>query len=348
MRVSSTGLSEAGFCYKYYYYRRILRLVPKPADLPRVMRLGVWIHASMEAVAWGEDITPTLDALVDLTGKFMPPEEVDGLRLQTQEIMDGYVKHYGGNMFKPIIVEKALECDLGNGDVITATLDKLGEINGKLYVVEIKSTSHIPDALWRGIDPQTAIQLMAARQAGYEPEGVIFDYLLTKHPATPRVKVRENGFYANTGITTSWAFDKSVPDLLESWRGEPEEAERYLAEQRERLVRDGDYYQRWAVARDDGALEETLNDARHTLLHLKLCEKTGYWPRSLNPARCKGHSMKCAYADLDASEYLAGGELIHLRRADFDVDDGKREGAEARAMVAAQGVEMEENSDINW
>ena len=335
MRISTTGLSDAGICFKLFYYRRILRLVPKPEMLPRAMRLGIWIHACMECVAWQEPMEPTLDALEELALRFMPVEEVASIRQQTVEVMDGYLIHWKGDTFKPILVEKELEVDLGNGDVVTATLDKLAEHNGDLWVVEIKSTSKIPDALWRGVDPQTALQIVAARQAGYDVAGAIFDYLSTKHPAVPRVKVRENGFYANTGTTTSWAFDKCVPEVLNSWRGSQQEATRYLAEQRERLVRNGEFYQRWTVPRDEGQLQETLNDARHTILHLKLCEKAGYYPRSLNPARCKGHSIKCAFADLDASEYLAGRELVHMRKADFDIDDGSREGTVARAMAAA-------------
>ena len=346
MRISTTALSEAATCYRLYMYRRVLRLVPKPADLPRAMRLGVWIHACMESVAWSEPYEPTLDALEEIALKFLDKEAVSSLRAQAVEVLTGYQQHWGKERFEPILIEKELECDLGNGDIVTATLDKIGLVNDKLYVVEIKSTSKIPDALWRGIDPQTALQFVAARQNGYDVEGVIFDYLSTKHPATPRVKVRENGFYANTGITTSWAFDKCVPDVLLSWRGTTRDAERYIDEQRARLVRDGNFYQRWTVSKDEGCLQESLEDARHIILHLKLCERTGYYPRSLNPRTCKGYVGKCPFADLDASEYLAGTDLIHMRKAEFDVDDGTREGAIARAMVAA--AQEEEVETFDW
>ena len=343
LRVSTTQISYLQDCYRKYELRYIDKLVPKPPDIPHAMRRGVWIHACLEAVHRDEPVGPTLAALVSLAAAAgVSADEADKLREETFEIIDGYMKYWGDDKFKPVLLEKELELPLGE-DTITATLDMLAEYKGGLWIVEAKSTSHIPSPLWRGVDPQTALQLLAARHEGHPVQGVIFDYLWTKKPTVPRVKVRENGFYANTGITTSWAFEKCVPEVLDSWRGERDEAERYLSEQRSRLVRDSDFFQRWTVSRDEGCLEETLRDVRHLLLHAKLCERTGYYPRSLNPRTCKARQNSCSYADLDMSEYIAGEQLIHMRKADFDIDDGSREGATARAQVSDTLSFVDEN-----
>src|SRR3990167_4232443 len=255
MRASTTQISYLQECYRKYYYSYVLRLVPKPKDVPHAMRRGVWCHALLEAVHRNEPVGPTLAALVSLAASAgVEAEEVEKLRAETFEIIDGYLKYWGDDRFKPVMIEKELQLHVGD-DVVTATLDMLAEYKGGLWIVEAKSTARIPTPLWRGVDPQTALQLMAVRHEGYEVQGVIFDYLWTKHPAVPRLKVRENGFYANTGITTSWAFEKCVPDLLESWKGEG--ADRYVSEQRERLVRDHEFYQRRTLSRHEGSLAET-------------------------------------------------------------------------------------------
>ena len=303
------------------------------------MRRGIWIHACLEAVNQAENYHITLDTLVEQALTMdIAPEEVEALRSEVELIIDGRIRYWEaeGGSFEPVLVEKELTYHAGGHD-FTATLDYLARFPSGLWIVEVKSTTDIPPALWRGVDPQTAIQYMAARESGYDVEGVMFEYLNTRLPSVPRVK-KDGHFYANTAVTTSWQFDKAVSDVLQSWNDPTEDATQYLDHMRRELVNDGAFYQRWAVARPEECYESTKLDAVHLVTHAQLCERTGYWPRSYNALTCRRF---CDYGELCMSEYLHGGLLPAAREADFIVDDGSREGETARAAVAA----LQEDND---
>ena len=309
--------------------------MPKPAAVKHVLRRGVWIHACLEAVHKQEDWLHTLTALVEQVsgpGWSVPDEEIDALRSETADIISGYIDYWADKpdgQFEPVLVEKELTYQLGTHE-LTATLDYLGRFSDGLWIVEVKSTGDIPPPLWRGVDPQTGVQLLAARAAGYDVEGIRFDYLSTKLPPTPRVK-NDGHLYAKSAVTTAEAFDRCAPDVVKSWSDKNEGApDAYLDHMRRELVNNGAFYQRWDVIRPDEQLEATTLDVRHLIAHVTLATSVNYFPRSYHALTCRRF---CDYGDLCMSEYLMGRVLPSMRQAEFDIDDGSREGDTARQKV---------------
>lgn len=355
--LSTTAYGEASTCLHKFNYHQNLHLVPKPNNISGPLRRGIWIHSCIEQYHKHGDWFSALDGLCAFaTEQGVDPDQIDDRRKETERIMMGYTAFYrDAPKWKVLGSELHLEWDTGakiNGKpvVLGCTLDTI--VEDPVYgcvIVEHKSTGDIPPPSWRVVDPQTALQVFLAQKAGYDVQGVIFNYLLTREPTVPRVK--QNGdFYADAlnAQTTTGAFDKGAEELRRIWRnldtkeaeaadaGKPlkqdpdcgranySTADQYIESVRGQMTNDGKYYQRFAILKPEGSMKEALLDVMNTVVAIRQADKTGHWRRSYHTINCRRF---CFYSEICMAEYARGGRpATVLREASFIVDEGAREG----------------------
>lgn len=355
--LSTTGFGEASNCLQKFNYHQNLHLVPKPNNISAALRRGIWIHSCIEQYHKHGDWFAALDGLCSWAlEQGIDDDQIDDRRKETERIMLGYTGYYrDAPKWKVLGSELHLEWDTGatmpdgRRVVLGCTLDTI--VEDPTYgcvIVEHKSTGDIPPPSWRVVDPQTALQVFLAEKNGFKVDGVVFNYLLTREPTVPRVK--QNGdFYADAlnGQTSSGAFYRAADELRRVWhnldmkRDEPKfkpdtesqwyqdegVTEPYLERCRAQMVNDGKYYQRFAILKPKGNINEALKDVMNTIAAIKQAEKSKHWRRSYHTINCRRF---CFYSDVCMSEMARGGRPnMVLRESDYIIDEGLREGDDA-------------------
>lgn len=334
LSLSTTGYSEASTCLKRYYYHFVEHLVPKPIDLPPRMRFGIWAHRCLQDYHSGKDPVGSLQKMVAwIVERGGDEEKAKAVALDVADLIDQYSSYWGGDPkaeWESLTEEEEFSLTLPKADVtLRATVDAVVKDHRGIWIVEHKTTSDIPEASWRGVDPQTAIQyLLVSRSRRYPTvEGITFNYLLTKIPSVPQVVgMKEKAgprFAANSAITTSTAFEKGWRELYSVWKGNFGESQAYHDEWYKKLVSDGLWFQRYDVLRPTEHVLETMRDVAETVKAIRRAEETGHWRRSFHIMTC---GRFCMYGELCMQEYLNGKPSQAMREGLFAHDDGKREG----------------------
>lgn len=331
MRLSSSQYLSASTCFKQFEYAHIERLAVKPRLVRDALRRGTWIHRALEVYHQGGE---WLVALMDLHEWAMDHgadgDQILRIHKEVEEIVSGYVDYWSqhGERWTCELAEDSLEATFGL-HTITARLDGIMKTPTGRFIVENKSTSDIPSATWRCIDPQTAIQWVVCQANGIAVDGIIFNYLWTKIPPIPKWK-KDGEPYAVTlnAVTTSRAFDRGVntafdlgPDQGTASQGQRADIERL----RTKIVQDGAYYQRYVVYKQDQLLVGILRDVASTIRDLLAAEQHGHYRRLSNPLYCPRF---CQFSQLCATELTTGRKAEVLREEEFVIADGviEREG----------------------
>lgn len=316
LSLSTTAVSTAMQCMAKYNYRYKEHLVSQPRHTGVALRRGIWIHACLEAIHRGRGYGRLLTDLADWAADHgVEQEHIDEVQTQVTHIIDGYQKYWAEHerrKWTPVAAEEKLCLPLPNGDALTCTIDTIVEVEGKgLYIVEHKSTQQFPDADWRAIDPQTALQYAICRATRkYDVQGVIFNYLCTREPPVPQVKKDGSGFYATSITTTSWAFEKGAEHLAAAghFRTESEFVD-YLGPKRAEMVFDEKFYARHTIYKPDALVMQILREVKAHMEMIRACESSGVWPHSINMLRCGF----CPYSKVCPVELIKGGVAQGLR-----------------------------------
>lgn len=310
MDISTGSYSEASTCLKRYEYHQVLGLVQKPQLWSKPLRRGVWIHRALEAHHKGESILNALNPMIDFAKEHgVPEDDIQELVREINDILMGYKVYWRqhGKPWKVVSSEEPIYFEYGDHRY-RATPDLIVEEDNELWLVESKSTADIPNAQWRAVDPQTALQFIACHSSGkYKVAGIIFNYLLTAKPSIPKFK-KDGEIYANTAVTTTLGWAKGVQALINE-RGDDyvKEHRAYIDEQATRYVADGKFYQRYAVRRPVEMLKSTMRDVIATMDALTEAKRTGHYRRSFNVFSCPRF---CPYNDLCATEFISGKPSI--------------------------------------
>lgn len=347
LRLSSSAFSYAAQCLKRYQYRFVDRLVPKPKTLGLPLRRGIWVHSCLEALVRGEDWTTVLSELAQQAAEYeMDPNEILKLSKHVVDIIEGYIDYYDEddafNPLTPVLIEEEIELSINEYLTITVTPDLLARNKQGLWLIENKSTVEIPSSAWRGVDPQTAIQYVALikeaakrKDPSLAPVGIMFNYLLTRPAPMLKFKQKDLQPYATKiKATTPVAFERSLnyPGVREMIATVPEYSA-MIAQKRAEIVHSDVFYQRFWHFRPKEHLLETFADVSHTVKNIRLAMQLKHFPRAFHPIMC---SKFCTYGQLCMTEYMTGKEAQVLRRENFDLDDGTREGVTARERVLAR------------
>lgn len=329
MLLSSTMYADASYCLKRFSYRWIDHLVTKPRDMGVPLRRGIWLHKCLEEYHQGHN---WISALVDMvewaSSHGVDEEKVQEIYAEVKDIMQGYIDFYASAPTWEVLGAEIPFIKMFSAtDGIRATTDLPVHWEGEDWIVEHKSTSEIPPASWRSVDPQTALQYWLCHNTEvilngrrFLPVGIIFNYLLTKKPAEPRWK-KDGTLYANATPTTTAAFERgyrSWADTQEAWiAGKMPN----IDADRTTLVNDALFYRRFPVMRPEDNVRSTMQDILATLRDVRAAEAAGWYRRSFHVLTCRRF---CPYADICVHEYQIGKESLTLREELFQIDTGER------------------------
>jgi hypothetical protein len=169
---SHSSIKRFQRCPQQYYYNYVERI--EPVDRPRYLDRGGELHAMLELLYQGHRVFTTED---------WAAEDIDIIRR--------YVNEYGlDDEWEVVATEQELIVAIGPYKV-KCIIDLIVRYQGKLWVIDHKTTANIPDEWdpYNMSDWQNGLYLLAVRQ-NYAPlreevGGFIFNYLRTKKPTQP-------------------------------------------------------------------------------------------------------------------------------------------------------------------
>lgn len=340
--LSTSAYSAASRCLKRYEYRHVLGLIPRPQDVRPRIRRGTWIHRCLElhdlGLPWMDELVRMADWAIEHD---VDPDTVARTRTETYDLVSDYIAFWAGKRgpeagpFETVSTETQLEYTPVPRKRITGTLDRIvRDGRGRLWIWERKSTEDMPDSDWRNVDPQTLIQLAAARLGhGLAVAGIIFDYIRTDPgPAVRVYKPVKTGKDAGRGgriyddvtnkAVTPRAFEAAVPDIKAYWQGgtvesRVEDMQAYIQAMRVRMVQPEQWFQRYLVLRPDESMLETLQDVAVAFGNIQRARKSGHYARSIAITDCR---LFCPYMKLCFREYQLGRPSEALRQELFVID----------------------------
>jgi hypothetical protein len=199
LALSSSALRDAASCLKKYEYRWVDKIVPLPRNQSEALRKGLWLHRALElhdhGQPWLEELRRMADWAIE---QGADSEKVADLFALVDNLSTEYVRYWNAHTemdgYAPWTLEateRTLSFEPSPGVKLTATVDCLKrDRHGRLWIWERKCLGEIPDSDWRGVDPQTMLQLVLHKTQ--EPvQGVVFDYVWTKDP--PKLRVKKDG-----------------------------------------------------------------------------------------------------------------------------------------------------------
>lgn len=200
--LSTTAINEASLCLKRYEYHYVAGLVPKADRVSPALRRGIWVHAALAEVArrfptggLSSEVDSAVESSLDMCMSWAErhgadPAVLERMRDECRDVLRNYFAYWGpdGSWGTILAVEEPLVLTVGDPPIaLRATVDKIvRRPGGDVWIIEHKTTSRIPTATWRAVDPQTAIQIaLAATQEQYKDiRGIIFDYIQTDGKAS--------------------------------------------------------------------------------------------------------------------------------------------------------------------
>lgn len=304
--LSTTGFNDAARCLKRYEYRWVDRLVLKPKDVRPAMRRGTWIHRCLQLADEGQ---PWLEELRRMWAwaveNEVDPEQASALAVEVKELVSDYLAYWPGHEdppgpFETVETEYTVRWSPKPGIELTSKIDCLKkDRNGRLWIWERKTTERIPDADWRGVDPQTMLQYIEARANGLDVVGIMFDYVVTEPGAKLRVTKDGRLYKGDEERSTRLRHWLPVEAQLQEKGADPG----YIAEMRSRIVSDGQWFQRYPIFRPDENANLTLKDVAGVLRSINDARTKEYYPRAISILDCR---MFCPYGKLCMHEYMLG------------------------------------------
>lgn len=335
IHLSTTSFNEAQRCLAKFNYHQNEHLVLHPRGTKHAVRRGIFIHRALEAYHRNESILEALRPMAEwAVENGVERDAIDAVLKETGVVMQGYINYWKNERWETIATERKVV--VGENHSLQATIDLVVKNRHGKWIVEHKSTTDIPPATWRGIDPQTALQFAAAELSGDDDlkdiDGILFNYLNTNDPPIPRFK-QDYDLYANTSVTTSGGWGKGVDQPIERKGKDPLPSpvskahadmtigdDTYLKKLQEwqaQFVSDGKFYQRFPVIRPAAAIWETVQDFKAVMEDIAAAQKRGHWRRQFDLMHCRKF---CFYQELCSSEYMRGGIDQTLRGELFVIE----------------------------
>lgn len=223
VHVSVSKLKNWKSCQQKYHYKYVDKLVPKTKSRP--LTLGGLVHKCLEAHDMNEDWKQVIkDYNTNEFSKLFLEEkaELGDIPMDCFRICRAYFNHYSeiDKYFETIACEVGFMIRIPKTNiVIEGIIDKvaLNTKTGKVWGIEHKTAKKdLPTEMYRTTDIQTTVYAWAlaimADQLGFKAQdlgGIMFDYLRTKPPTTPRVL--KNGTMSRAKIDCDkWTYMEAV------------------------------------------------------------------------------------------------------------------------------------------
>lgn len=181
---------------------------PKGAKLPLVRgtiiheMIEEWVKNNKSDESWLKVLANFKDEYDDLMDE--EKAELGDLPEELLTLMKGYIHKYQDDKLTYLAIEKEISIPLIKGVVFTGKVDGIVEDeHGNQWIVEHKSHKTLPDSDVRLQDVQTTLYCWALRKEGYNPQGVLWDYIRTKRPSIPKA-LKGGGLSKRKDIDTTY------------------------------------------------------------------------------------------------------------------------------------------------
>jgi hypothetical protein len=323
LALSSSAFRDASNCLKRFEYRWVDELVPLVRNQGEALRRGLWIHRCLEMRDWGQDHSEELARMVtwalDNGAEALKTSE---LAHEVDYLVESYQRYWIDHPdpmgpWELAGTEVPVTFEPAPGVKLSATVDCLKKDNhGRLWIWERKTLGEIPDSDWRGVDPQTMLQLVLLR-TGEPVVGVVFDYVWTKSPPVLRVK-KDGMLYAGDDEkqTTMRRLAEALPQIRANWKHhlDFEGPDAYVQWLYGRVIADGLWFQRFPTLRSDAHLLDNMQDVADTVRAVVEARKRGHYRRAWNSFTCPRF---CPYMKLCANEFQLGKRNEVIRETMF-------------------------------
>ena len=320
--LTNSRRNSFGTCHRRHQFE--YELCMRPIDDAGVLRIGSLTHLCLEKWWWAADGTTT-ERLIEIEDVLHAQAEagMDAYDIAlVRAIMVGYEVRWGNlHAIKTLSVEAQYQAPLMNPATgapsrtfaLAGKLDVIAEIDGRVVIVEHKTTSEDIGAdsrywLKLAIDGQVSGYYIGAKALGYEADGCCYDVLRKPGMKPANIPLLDadgikqvfgaDGNRVRNKDGKSWRQKASTADgyILQTRVETPEE---YFARVLEEVKANPEkYYGRREVARTDSDLVEYLDDMWATGREIAEAQTKGRWPR--NPRSCDIYSG-CPYFDVCAS-----------------------------------------------
>lgn len=298
MRGSLTKLNTVSRCLRkaYFAYERNLTRAVKPIAPTR----GILGHDCLSNLYSGKDWqAPIQQVSIDLSKVFEEErEDYANLPGDMFRIMRGYLLTYKGDKnWKIHAVEQDFCVPTPGGNELEGRIDLIFEDDIGLWVMDHKFVSQIPDDSVRFMDAQTALYDYAARQLGYKPVGVVFNYIRTKAPTVP--KLLKNGTMSRAKIDTDAA---TYMQALRENGLDPGDYAEFLG-----TLSSRSFYSRFMLPQPGNLVDSTLEDFDNWMAVYESARKSCRFPRAVS----KNCSWDCEFYRICQAE-LTGADPSYL------------------------------------
>lgn len=299
LELSSSRIGSFMTCPQKHEYQHTLGRVTLKAS--EALSFGRLWHKLMEA--WwhpehnGRASTYRLNAAMAVFEGDIDPFE----RAKAAMMLAGYTARWGDESIETVAVELAFSVPLidpENGDEsefwkLCGTIDKVVKKDGKLYLVEHKTSSD--DATpgsdyWRrlALDTQVSNYYIGARQAGFDVLGCLYDVAVKPAIRPLKATPEDKRKFTKTGQLYANQRDRDeTPD---------EYGQRILAGVSEHP---NDYFVRGEVSRLAEALDRARRDVWEIAYTMEVQMEAGMAPRNTRACRGIGGGL-CEYFDVCA------------------------------------------------
>jgi CRISPR/Cas system-associated exonuclease Cas4 (RecB family) len=274
-------------CPRKHYLRFELGL--RPAETGYAMRVGSGYHEAHRAIDDNEDVELAIDSQVD--------DPFDKALIAA--MLHGHLERWKGDAgVEAVAAEIPFEMPLINPEtgaatpvwVVAGKIDRIVRLaDGRLALMERKTTSKdfSPGGdYWVRIhmDMQLSIYLIAARQAGYDIDTILYD--VTRRPQQRPLKATPEGNRKYKKDGTLYANQRDVDET-------PEE---FAARVSATIMANPDYhYARIEIARLQQDLDECQQELWNQQLTIRQMQRNNQWYR--NPDSCF-EPYKCEYLSI--------------------------------------------------
>lgn len=322
--LTNSRRNSFGTCHKRHAFE--YELCRRPVQDAQALWFGDLVHKGLEAwylSHWRGLEVAAVEAMaaIQAHGQKCDPYAVAA----ALAMLEGYGERYASDDFRVLAVEQHYEIPLVNPDTnapsrtwkLAGKLDAIIERDGKVYIVEHKTTSDSIAAdsrYWAklAIDGQVSGYYMGCQALGWNPDGCEYDVL-----AKPTFNPRSVPLVDDDGVKT--VHDANGERVRnkdgKTWRQTGDTAQGFTLQTRLETVDElytrvradiaanpDEYYRRQDVPRLDADLVEYLGDMWAVGREIADAQASGRWPK--NPRSCDIYSG-CPYF-----EVCAGRESI--------------------------------------
>lgn len=307
MKVSVSKLNAFNRCHKMYAYRYNDKIEKNKPNIKLVR--GVILHECLENLYLGLDWTlPITKYSTELSKE---PKEIQDEFLpmisDLYRIMKGYILNFRDidTGLKILAVEKPFEVEIGqtlDGTPIVyeGIIDLIYEDSEGVWICDHKTVTTIPDDSIRYLDAQTNLYFHAAKSLGYDPQGVVFNYLRTKAPSIPKT--------LKNGTISKAACDTDVMTFLATLKSAGQDLKDY--DDIIKSLESNMFYKRIRVPRPDKLVASMVKEFVDGCSMIEKSSLFGLFPRTIN----KNCSWDCEYCDLCFAE-ISGVNVDYTKSA---------------------------------